>query len=296
MFAEFGCGVVRPFVIYLIRHRQIRSLNSIWRADLDRNFRRESAVPYAENGGVRIHYQLEGEGPALVLQHGFTESVMDWYEAGYVEALKSDYRLILIDARGHGASDKPHDPDEYTLNRRVADVVAVLDALDMAKALYWGYSMGGWIGFGIAKYAQERVHALVIGGQHPYARRMEPLRRMVQRGIAQGSGAFVAGMEEMFGPESAERKERLLSADLKAYLALTQDRPGLDDILPTMLMPCCLYAGEIDPIYPEVEACSHRIPRVTFFSLPGLNHCEAYARSEAALPRVTGFFKALNMS
>ena len=43
---------------------------------------------YADNGSVRIHYQVEGEGPALVLQHGFTESVTDWYEAGYVEALR----------------------------------------------------------------------------------------------------------------------------------------------------------------------------------------------------------------
>ena len=253
-------------------------------------------MPYAHNGGVRIHYEVEGKGPPLVLQHGFTESVVDWYEAGYVEALKPDYRLILIDARGHGDSDKPHDPDAYVLNRRVADVVAVLDALNIAKALYWGYSMGGWIGFGIAKYAKERVRALVIGGQHPYARSMGALREMVQRGIAQGSGAFVAGMEEMFGPESAERKERLLSADLKAYLALAQDRPGLDDIFETMLIPCFLYAGEVDPIYPEVKACSQLIPRVTFFSLPGLNHCDAYTRSELVLPRVTGFLEALDKS
>ena len=61
-------------------------------------------MSYANNGGVRIHFEVEGEGPALVLQHGFTESVQDWYEAGYVEALKSDYRLILIDARGRGAA------------------------------------------------------------------------------------------------------------------------------------------------------------------------------------------------
>jgi hypothetical protein len=123
---------------------------------------------------------------------------------------------------------------------------------------------------------------------------MRSLQQMVQRGIAQGSGAFVAGMEEIFGPESAKRKERLLSADLEAYLALAQDRPSLDHILPTMLMPCCLYAGEIDPIYSEVAACSRHIPQVTFFSLPGLSHCEAYARSELVLPRVTGFFKTLN--
>ena len=253
-------------------------------------------MPYADNGSVRIHYEVEGEGPPLVLQHGFSESVVDWYETGYVKALKPDYRLILIAARGHGDSDKPHDPEAYLLNRRVGDVTAVLDALDIATAVYWGYSMGGWIGFGMANYAKERVRALVIGGQHPYSRSLVALRQLVQRGIAQGSGAFVAGMEEIFGPESAERKERLLSADLKAYLALVQDRPGLDDILPTMLMPCCLYAGEVDPIYPEVEECSRHIPLATFFSLPGLNHCDAYTRSELVLPRVTGFFKALDKS
>src|SRR5215470_4639807 len=94
--------------------------------------------------------------------------------------------------------------------------------------------------------------------------------------------------------ESAERKERLVSADLEAYLALAQDRPGLEHILPTLLMPCCLYAGELDPIYPEVEACSRFIPEVTFFSLPSLSHCEAFARSELVLPRVTAFLKELN--
>jgi pimeloyl-ACP methyl ester carboxylesterase len=141
-------------------------------------------MPYADNGSVRIHYQVEGEGPALVLQHGFTESLADWYEAGYVQALRPDYRLILIDARGHVASDKPHDPEAYVLNRRVADVVAVLDALNIAKALFWGYSMGGWIGFGIAKYAKERAHALVIGGQHPYARSMESAKCGFSRRIS----------------------------------------------------------------------------------------------------------------
>jgi pimeloyl-ACP methyl ester carboxylesterase len=253
-------------------------------------------MPYADNDGVRIHYRVEGEGSPIVLQHGFSESVVDWYEAGYVDALRSDYRLILIDARGHGASDKPHDPDAYQLNRRVADVVAVLDAVEIEKTAFWGYSMGGWIGLGTSKYARQRIRALVIGGQHPYARSMDPLRQIVRRGLAQGSEAFVAAMEEMFGPETAERKERLLAADLEAYLALAQDRPGLEDILPSIQLPCCLYVGETDPIYPEVTACSRHIPEVTYFSLPGLSHCEAYARSELVLPRVTKFLKSLKHS
>jgi pimeloyl-ACP methyl ester carboxylesterase len=144
-------------------------------------------MAYAENQDVRVHYQTVGTGPSLVLQHGFSESIEDWFDCGYVDALKLDYRLILVDARGHGGSDKPHDPRAYSLENRVGDVTVVLDALGIEKALFWGYSMGGWIGFGMAKYAKERVRALVIGGQHPYARSMAALRRVIQRGIARGS-------------------------------------------------------------------------------------------------------------
>jgi pimeloyl-ACP methyl ester carboxylesterase len=91
-------------------------------------------MPYASNGGVRINYRLEGTGAPLVLQTGFSDSVESWYELGYVAALAKDYRLILIDARGHGASDKPHEPEAYSPAHMVDDVVAVLDACDVAEA------------------------------------------------------------------------------------------------------------------------------------------------------------------
>jgi pimeloyl-ACP methyl ester carboxylesterase len=246
-------------------------------------------MAYANNQGVQIHYQVEGKGTPLVLQHGFADSLESWYELGYVPALREDYQLILVDARGHGASGKPHDPDAYGLHRRVGDIVAVLDTLHLTTAHFWGYSMGGWIGFGIAAYAPERVRALIIGGQHPYARTPEAMRQIIQRGLAQGPEAFVAGMEETFGSLDAEYKARLLTADLEAYLAMTQDRPSLERVLPTIPMPCCLYAGEQDPVYSGVKACSQQIPQVTFVSLPGLTHAEAFVRSELILPQITKF-------
>ena len=64
-------------------------------------------MPFATNNGLRIHYQIEGSGPPLVLQHGFTGSINGWRRYGYVEALAGDYRVVLVDARGHGQSDKP---------------------------------------------------------------------------------------------------------------------------------------------------------------------------------------------
>ena len=59
-------------------------------------------MPYANNDGVRIHYHVEGHGPPLVLQHGLTSSLKNWSAYGFVDGLKDDYRLIMIDARGNG--------------------------------------------------------------------------------------------------------------------------------------------------------------------------------------------------
>jgi pimeloyl-ACP methyl ester carboxylesterase len=64
-------------------------------------------MPYVISDGIRIHYEVEGDGPPLVLQHGFGQKASSWRLGGYVDALKSQYRLVLVDARGHGESDKP---------------------------------------------------------------------------------------------------------------------------------------------------------------------------------------------
>ena len=103
-------------------------------------------MPYAINQGVRIHCRVEGEGAPLVLQHGFSWSMKSWVRPGYVAALRPHHRLILVDARGHGDSDKPHDASAYELSLRVGDIIAVRDALDVRAADFWGYSMGDGLG------------------------------------------------------------------------------------------------------------------------------------------------------
>src|SRR5205085_3116511 len=127
-------------------------------------------MAYANHNGVRIYYRVIGQGPPLVLQHGFTQTLKRWYLCGYVEMLRQHYRLVLIDPRGHGGSDKPHDPSDYVLSLRVADVLAVLDDLNIQKTIFWGYSTGGRVAFGLARAAPERVSALIIGGHAPSAR------------------------------------------------------------------------------------------------------------------------------
>ena len=118
----------------------------------------------SQTTGVSIHYRVEGSGPALVLQHGFADSCDSLYDFGYVEALKSKYRLIIPDTRGHGHSSKPHDPEAYTPLKFAGDITAVLDDAGIQRCCYWGYSQGGWIGFALAQYAPERFSCFVIGG------------------------------------------------------------------------------------------------------------------------------------
>ena len=122
---------------------------------------------FVENDGVRIHYEVEGDGPPLVLMHWLTGSLEDWRVFGYVDALKENYRLILIDARGQGQSDKPHDPAAYALEKQAADIVAVLDELGVDQAHYFGYSLGAELGWALAKYAPDRLSSLIIGGASP---------------------------------------------------------------------------------------------------------------------------------
>jgi pimeloyl-ACP methyl ester carboxylesterase len=67
-------------------------------------------MPYTSNQGVRIYYEEEGDDPPLILQHGSACSSAKWREMGYRDVLRRDYQLILIDARGHGASDSHTSP------------------------------------------------------------------------------------------------------------------------------------------------------------------------------------------
>jgi pimeloyl-ACP methyl ester carboxylesterase len=248
-------------------------------------------MPYANNRGVHIHYQVEGDGPALVLQHGFSDSLASWYEAGYVAALQPHYQLILIDARGHGASDKPHDSSAYTVQHQAADVVAVLEALAIPRAHFFGYSMGGRIGFALAKYTPTRFHSLIIGGASPYGAPHD-IQAQFLRLLQQGAAAYV-GMWEQQAAISPSLKARVLANDMDALMALWRTRmeetPHLEDVLPTIAQPCLLLTGTQDWSYTDIEACSKSIPQVTLVTLPGLNHLEGFLRSDLALPHVTQF-------
>jgi hypothetical protein len=75
-------------------------------------------MPFVVNQGVRIHCESIGNDPTLVLHHGTLGSGTDFIDCGYMDALKADHQVILLDSRGHCQSDKPHDPRAYDLALR----------------------------------------------------------------------------------------------------------------------------------------------------------------------------------
>ncbi len=249
-------------------------------------------MPYIDNNGIRIHYHVEGEGHPLVLQHGFTSSIKNWYANDYVEPLKTEYQVVLIDARGHGESDKPHDSAQYDLKLRVGDVTAVLDNLGIEKSHFLGYSMGGRIGYGMVMYAPERLQSLMIGGMHPYESGGNISVDERVKLLSQGMEAYVANMEATGGPMEQGRRARLIENDHKALIAaISSPRGTTGDVLSKINMPCLLYVGEADGFYEGVNRAAQGIPGVTYVSFPGLNHGDVSQKSDVVLPHVRSFLQ-----
>ena len=241
----------------------------------------------ATNAGVRIHYEVVGSGEPLVLHHGYSQDSSEWRQFGYVEPLSARHRVVLMDMRGHGRSDKPHEAEAYTLEPLVGDVIAVLDALGLERADYWGYSMGGWIGLGLLTKAPNRLGKAVLGGVQPYERKAAPFQ-------SDGSNAeaFMRELAGRFGMDfdslPADYRNKMLAADCRALAVAQQDRASFEALLAGVRTPCLMYAGDKDGLYEQARKGAAAIPGCTFLTVPG-GHVQAFQNSAAILPQATAF-------
>jgi pimeloyl-ACP methyl ester carboxylesterase len=114
---------------------------------------------------MRLFYDVTGEGTAVMLLHGGGggQTRHSWHQAGYVERLQGDFKVITMDIRGHGESDKPTDPAAYSIDIMCQDILAVADACEVERFVIWGFSYGGNIARFLAAQS-ERVDKLVIMG------------------------------------------------------------------------------------------------------------------------------------
>lgn len=115
--------------------------------------------------GVVLHYEEEGDGPPVVLLHGLSSSTAgNWVDPGiWSELVAAGRRVIGLDARGHGLSEKPHDPSAYGGDAMVRDTGALFDALGLEGVCLAGYSMGASTALQFAA-SDGRLQRLVLGG------------------------------------------------------------------------------------------------------------------------------------
>lgn len=122
---------------------------------------------FRSDDGLQIAYRTwrDGDGVPVVLHHGFGASAeIDWVATGVVGALTdAGRRVVGIDARGHGASEKPHDAARYGEPRMARDVVTLLDVLGVSAVDLVGYSMGAVVSL-LTAAREPRVRRLVVGG------------------------------------------------------------------------------------------------------------------------------------
>jgi pimeloyl-ACP methyl ester carboxylesterase len=121
-------------------------------------------MPFLDNDGIKIYYEVEGEGPPVIMIHGWAANLEgNWKQANWVEVLKDNYKVILLDCRGHGRSDKPLDPAQYGAHM-TDDIVKLLGHLSIEKANFFGYSMGSRLTYELLLRRQELFISAILGG------------------------------------------------------------------------------------------------------------------------------------
>jgi pimeloyl-ACP methyl ester carboxylesterase len=258
-------------------------------------------MPEARSGGVAIHYEVEGEGPPIVLHTGAAGDLEMWRQAGYVGGL-SGMQVVLMDHRGHGRSGRPKELAEHRIDRYVDDVVAVADVLDLTRFSFLGYSDGTAVGCALAARHPDRVDAVIgVGSAGTPDDWSNERRGLASAARARGMPRLVDGLRSMEGelPDWYERQmlgtdPEMLALELEGWA----DWDGGWSEFGQIRAPVLLIAGELEE-GPEGQAATHtkeaiaRMPRGRAEVLPGLGHVAVFTRSDLVLPIVREFLRAV---
>jgi pimeloyl-ACP methyl ester carboxylesterase len=236
---------------------------------------------FASFDGSSIAYTVAGEGPDALLLHGFAASARtNWIGPGIFDAIVgSGRRVIAYDARGHGASAKPHDPSAYENDAMRRDAQALLDHLGVTRVDVVGYSMGSLVSSRLVP-KEPRARSLVLGG---VGGRLASGRSPVDRAATADALAAPAGaVIENAGARAFRRFAERSNNDLQALSAIQrvaqQGRPG---DLSAIAVPTLVVAGVDDLLAGDPQGLADRIPGAIAREVPG-DHLSAVGRPELA--------------
>lgn len=233
-------------------------------------------VEVGEGVGLAAYSWGDLDAPPVLLTHGFASSTHDtWGLTGWAGMLEREgFRVLGIDLRGHGASQKPHDSAGYTVRSMASDVETVLDTFLIDEPLYVGYSLGARIGWQITQDLGDRIPRAVLGGV-PEGIPLEKLDvDQVRRYAADGTP-----VTDQVTKDYIALSERVPGNDLHALLALAEgmrDSHSIDpDPAHAPQQPVMFATGSEDPVLEESRRLAEAAPNSTFFTIPGRHHFNA---------------------
>lgn len=247
-----------------------------------------------ERDGVQLHYGEVGSGPALLFHTGGGGDGQMWTLAGYPDRITGT-RHILFDHRGHGRSSRPRDLDAHRIEEYVEDVMAVLDAAEVDRAVLVGYSAGAAVVFRVAAQAPSRCAAIVGIGALP-----QPDDH------SDGNRAFAShlrrvGMRALMEEISASEPEpappwlvdNLASTETEMFalqLEAWADAPNVWECLPDIEVPALLIVGELEQGGAgSVERAVQRLSRGRATVSPGYAHLQNFWHAEVTGPIISRF-------
>jgi len=260
-------------------------------AALPANAQQAPADKFFDSQGVKIRYIEAGLGDPVVLIHGFSSSAdASWRQTGVFDKLARDFRVIALDCRGHGQSDKPHDPASYGL-AMVEDVARLLDHLQIRRAHIVGYSMGGAITGAFVVKHPDRVLTAVFGGSTPrmaWTVENERDTNELAESLEQGNGMRPLALR-LWPVDEPKPSDEVLNQRARASLgrndalalAAVQRGNKAQVVTPAnvraLTIPMLAVIGGVDPIKEGVDAFSKLKPELKVVVIEGASHGGARA-------------------
>jgi pimeloyl-ACP methyl ester carboxylesterase len=249
--------------------------------------------PSFDSNGVKIHYVVEGkeDGEPVLLIHGFTVTQEMWKPV--IKALAKDYKVIALDCRGHGGSEKPHDPEKYGLEM-TKDAIRLLDHLKIDKAHVVGYSMGGGIALQLAARYPERLRTATLGGMGLPRPDGERFYAMLADSLEQGKGfrPLVIALTPKGQPAPTDEQIKEIDArllannDVKALAAVmrgaanSKDMKLTDEQIKGVKLPLLAVVGANDPLRAGVDELKKQLPDTKVVVIDKADHVTAFNRDE----------------
>ena len=231
-------------------------------------------MPMLDREGVKLYYEAHGEGPALILTHGYSATSQMW--AGQIDALAPHFKVVTWDMRGHGQSDYPDDQAAYSEEATVADMAALLDAVGAKEAVVGGLSLGGYMSLAFHATHRDRTRALLIIDTGPGYKNDQAREGWNANAIRRAERYEADGLGDLSKASAEVRLARHRDASGLARAArgmLTQKNARVIESLPAVAVPSLVVVGADDtPFLAASDYMAAKIPGAQKVVIPGAGH------------------------